>query len=388
MHSSAENLKQSPLLVFVGCLLSISGVGALASVRLGFLGDALLLVPILLTLPWQLGPRSRLDLGLMTIFLGGLFIVYLLSSVAHNSLQAWKHTFQIIFCLAVFRFFFINSAELIRSRAFWISLVAALVLGIAASATPLTPAKNVASGYLSYVALTIGFLLALRLNRRRHLIVLTSFAVVAAIGFALDHRTMSGLGLFGALCYLALCLPNRRTVSVSILGGVAFVIIVIIAIFTQPEFQIYLRNIDQWFRIHTGRPALSGREFLWPILMKSLSYSPVFGLGAGMVPGGVFNTNLSAHNLYLQVALQTGILGTVILSGILLALWHLSRPTGNASSITSERVAVSMLAVIMIHNCFEVVLLQNALVVGTSAWMLLGLSLGNISQLRSRVTAP
>ena len=85
---------------------------------------------------------------------------------------------------------------------------------------------------------------------------------------------------------------------------------------------------------------------------------------------------VSAHNLFLQVGVQTGILGMValaLLCGVL--IFNLVVPKGGRVDSVQCFVATCTLMVI-IHSTFEVFLLQNIFILGAVTWILMGIGAG------------
>ena len=91
---------------------------------------------------------------------------------------------------------------------------------------------------------------------------------------------------------------------------------------------------------------------------------------------------VSAHNLFLQVGVQTGVLGMVVLAllcGVL--IFNLVAPNGNRVDSVRCFVATCTLMVI-IHSTFEVFLLQNIFILGAVTWILMGMGAGVVHERR------
>ena len=84
----------------------------------------------------------------------------------------------------------------------------------------------------------------------------------------------------------------------------------------------------------------------------------------------------SAHNLFLQVGLQTGIPGMAALALLFASLlFGLAAPQGGADE-PMRCFALAALVTVIMHSAFEVFLLQDNMVVAAIAWLLLGLGAG------------
>ena len=84
----------------------------------------------------------------------------------------------------------------------------------------------------------------------------------------------------------------------------------------------------------------------------------------------------SAHNLFLQIGLQTGIVGLLLLALLCasLILGVRSRHGGEVTPV--QRFVATCIVMVIIQNVFEVYLLQNLLSVGICSWILIGMGMG------------
>ncbi|MBL8828228.1 MAG: hypothetical protein JNM18_14705, partial [Planctomycetaceae bacterium] len=95
------------------------------------------------------------------------------------------------------------------------------------------------------------------------------------------------------------------------------------------------------------------------------------------VPSRLINSELSSHNLYLQILLQVGIVGLIpLVLFFRSAVAHAFRQPRSAATI----VAIANILGVMIYNCYEVVLTQNTLAVGVVEWSLIGLAFVTLSE--------
>jgi O-antigen ligase len=113
---------------------------------------------------------------------------------------------------------------------------------------------------------------------------------------------------------------------------------------------------------------------MWAQLREYIEQRPLVGWGTGVTPEDLTGNSLSAHNGYIQLWLQLGIVGLVLQVMLLVALlvWLFKR--GNHVS----RVALAVLLGMMVHEMWEVTLIQNntaltiltwlVIAIGVSAW--------------------
>ncbi|UCU94177.1 O-antigen ligase family protein [Hydrogenophaga taeniospiralis] len=176
-----------------------------------------------------------------------------------------------------------------------------------------------------------------------------------------------------AVSFLYFSNPNRVTrhrllffICLSMSLG-AFTIV-----YADIENSYYLNDINEFLIKYTDRTATSGRQFLWPTIIDSIIKYPIFGIGAGALPSDIMYTELSSHNYYLQVALQTGFLGLLFSIFSIYVIW--SRLVLHAYVDAKGAFATSVLLVFILHNVSEVIMFQNGLRVSVAAWVLLFIS--------------
>ena len=95
----------------------------------------------------------------------------------------------------------------------------------------------------------------------------------------------------------------------------------------------------------------------------------------------------SAHNLFLQFGLQTGIPGLLLLSLLCASLIFSVRVQAGAEVKPVQQFVATCIVMVIMHNVFEVYLLQNLLSVGICSWVLIGMGLGESSRSRLEQSA-
>ena len=139
----------------------------------------------------------------------------------------------------------------------------------------------------------------------------------------------------------------------------------------------------------SGLEINTGREVLWPHVIAGIQERPLFGHGSGASVrfersiGGGHTLKQSAHNLYLTVTYQAGVVGLAGLVLYLQGIWmlyHRSRWSAHA------RLGAAFFAAIALREAFEVSLTQNNLIVGVGAWTLIGglLRLASVRTIQSQ----
>lgn len=243
--------------------------------------------------------------------------------------------------------------------------------------------KNTLSATASYMVMTAG-ILALRLSSSPIVTVSMVFPAVVLIAIAMDHRTMVAMGILGWGSFILLrFFPwniNRKLLLILSVGGIFLLFVLNLGL-----FGVNIRDYNSLALEYTGRNILSGRQIVWPAVVKAVTstdWGLWFGLGAGQTFGALYESRLSAHNYYLQTFMQVGLVGLLAVVALLFLLW---RATGRASRKDPLRHYMTVyMAVIIIHSSTTVFLMQVNLTIAINAWAGLGVGLGMLA----RGTAP
>ena len=86
--------------------------------------------------------------------------------------------------------------------------------------------------------------------------------------------------------------------------------------------------------------------------------------------------SMSAHNLFLQVGVQRGVIGIAVLAALFTTLILGLAASREEVIDPARRLALAAMVTAIVHSAFEVFLLQNNVVVSTIAWLLIGLGAG------------
>lgn len=123
---------------------------------------------------------------------------------------------------------------------------------------------------------------------------------------------------------------------------------------------------------YTGKSILSGRDKIWEVLIEFIRLKPWFGYGSGATPSDFIDTSLSAHNLYIQIGLQTGIIGIFLLMFFLFLIWSRLWPLRKDKKVI---LVACFFISILIHQLFEISLFQVNFGLGMIQWLIIGLGL-------------
>lgn len=202
-----------------------------------------------------------------------------------------------------------------------------------------------------------------------------AFSVIAAISLVLVADARS-VGVSIALIILTIVLWKTIVKSkllynlyfFSFLALNFFVVAIYPSIY---KWSIY-PTLNQWSIQLTQKPLLTGRELIWERTFHKIMEAPLLGIHSSVTPQDIFPTGLSAHNLYLQIGLQVGVIGILALLLFFFFIW---RTFWHARYDKRVMLSAGFLIAIITHQSFEVTLTQNQYLVGLLQWMTIAFGL-------------
>ncbi len=124
---------------------------------------------------------------------------------------------------------------------------------------------------------------------------------------------------------------------------------------------------NEIIRNYTGKNLFSGREDIWLALIELIKQRLLIGYGASASPQQFLPIGLSSHNLYLQIALQSGLTGLALL---ILLFWNIWKLFYRKVDSIYVKLAASFFVAAMVYQLFEVSLTQNNLAIGILIWLI------------------
>lgn len=230
---------------------------------------------------------------------------------------------------------------------------------------------------------------------------LALFPVVVGIALrpaGILSRTVLCLGAISGLAIMAASMSRASWLAAVVAAGVASVLwslrrqptaarmvfVAIMAAVAVTSLQMgrlseqeFAPDLNREMFEATGKRAFSGRELMWPFLEQAIRESPWWGYGPGATPEHFTGDHLSAHNLYLAVALQVGLVGVALL---VLSLYGLWRVMVSGISDPVALLSASWMAGILVEQSFEVALTQNNLAIGIPAWAVMAIGVSRALQ--------
>ncbi|AFT69992.1 O-antigen polymerase superfamily protein [Alloalcanivorax dieselolei B5] len=198
------------------------------------------------------------------------------------------------------------------------------------------------------------------------------FLIASLLVFLSGSRTALGGMLSGMLLYFFWpALKSNRLLFWFTLFFIFFLSSIMILLISGVLGD--LSDANQVMREISGKNLLSGRDVAWPIVIDLIKEKPFLGWGGGVNLSDITDFHFSAHNYYLQTAMQTGLTGLLFLLFSICCVWN-ALWFYRDGSLT--RTASALFVVVIMSQNFEVTLLQNNMALSYPMWMLLGLAFG------------
>jgi O-antigen ligase len=253
---------------------------------------------------------------------------------------------------------------------------------------PLTQAVAVSASMLpkntlgAFAAAALFFMLANLGARRVRLARIIGIILAVALLWASGSRTPLLAVFVAGGIYLAwpFLIQNKwlyRAVFLSwLIAGSAFVYYYLSLSRSESIARIAIEEV-------TGQGVYSGRELLWPVVLQYIGERPFLGWGAGLDEGEALldagigpnvhgASTMNAHNLFLGVALKTGIVGLFLQIAMLGAIW-LKFYSGRYNP--TVRLAAACFMGICVHQLFETSLISTNLSIGILFWSIIAIGL-------------
>lgn len=330
----------------------------------------LLFMFLILMLLIQKKNLTKTELTLFTPFIG-FNLVYLFSATDVSGIMIFIN--QTAYLMIIYIIYSISWSKFqVRalSYLYYISLPILLALIFI---MPDLLNMNVVGSYAYYLSFfpllyLIGYTKKLKKSR-----IILVFSLLALVILGTDSRSILLSTTFGLMTFFLWKFITKR----KLLFDLYFFFVLAFNYFVV----IVYPNMHKWDNFYqlnelsmnlTGKPLLTGRNTIWAQLVDIISLQPWLGYGSSVVPEDFLTTSLSAHNLYLQIGLQTGIIGIGL---FLLFFYFIWRTLWNGRQSSKVSLVASFVIGILIHQSFEVTLTQNQFGIGLLQWIIIGFGL-------------
>ncbi|MFD9362086.1 O-antigen ligase family protein [Priestia megaterium] len=129
----------------------------------------------------------------------------------------------------------------------------------------------------------------------------------------------------------------------------------------------YFNDLNVALIKYTGKTLFSGREVVWVNNIELIKENWLLGFSFSSVVQNDAGFLLSAHNLYLEIMSQVGLLGFLFFLLVLFKIWGRALALGESRG----KFLGATLIAILVHQVFEVTWTQNNLAIGIIQWLLI-----------------
>lgn len=313
-------------------MLCISGMitGGFAGVKVAVLMGVMTCVGVTCALmDWsQLGKRILvIDIGIM------IWIIYLLKGVFEWNQVAENESLN-------FEYIYVNS----NFTGMMIALLMMLLM--------LAYSQNKAKRYLLYIVLLIPSLL--ETNCRT--------AVLALVCLC---------GMYGIWYFTSRCKVAHYGIGIMIIIIIGGVIVIYPNLGSWEGFEEVNRFLGQF----SQKDLLSGREKVWLDAMTFIKEKPFYGYGLQVTLQELTGDIYHAHNQFLQIALQGGVIGLALIGSILGSIWYGLYQVKDNRVV---RISASIFVGIIVMGLFENTLLGDNIRQGVLQWGMIGIGMSGI----------
>lgn len=257
------------------------------------------------------------------------------------------------------------------------------------SGMPLSKYSFIVSNTATYGSILFCWIIFLAIAREKKIVdwIILLISVLLLL-FSSTRASLAAIAIFAILSFWMNFRSNRKGYNKAFLNVLLLISIVLCGIFVfvyaESRYSELGSRLNQISFEYFGKNLYSGRDIIWHKLIEAIKERPLFGHGLNTLPSDIYDTHLSAHNTFLQVALQSGIVGLFLLINILLSI---SRNMLNNRDPWIAQIGLACIISIIFHECFEACLVQNMLVAGLQMWFIMGfLASGNSAFQKSKPT--
>lgn len=183
------------------------------------------------------------------------------------------------------------------------------------------------------------------------------------------------LSIFFMILTLILWKTLSKNKTIYNLFFVFIIVFCILFTIVYPQLDTLIPNFHYYNNIiieYTGKSLFSGRNELWKIIINLVKAKPFLGYGSGTLISDFLFTNLSAHNLYLQIGLQVGLIG---ISALIVCLFNIWKAFWNNRYNKKVIIVACYFVGFIIYQLSEISLTQNNFTFSVLHWLIIGIGL-------------
>jgi O-antigen ligase len=312
-----------------------------------------------------------------------MFAVYSINLLLTRRIEGIYILFQLlmIFCL----FSFISSVRWSTLSIYWYSLSFTLTLFVGwaaashAASNPLgiLPANTNTISYLSFMGIIsccLGFISSMKYLSRVYFVLFAIICVAFLINSSSRSIWMAAIAFIVCFILYSTLLRYWWLHTLCFLGILIFIAFcVYINVYEWREEIAVEQRLSDINEALTGK-SMSTRSRIWKDVIDVIMEKPLLGIGlGGKREELVLSETLSCHSGYLQIGLQTGVIGIVAFISLLYSIGLVFGKSAN--DYRFGRIGYALIMSLLLHEGFETSLTENVLTIGAVAWTLVAICL-------------
>ena len=301
-----------------------------------------------------------------------------------SDVEGYPRVLQWLAICSVFYYFAVE--KLSKSDLFLLQLIASLYIISWITYIPFSenilsysaylPQKNA----LGSMCVSMATILLIKINENRIVNIMLWVMLVTALLLSGSRGSMLSIIVMLSVYYLF----SKKLVKFNSYNVTKLFLLFLFIIFNFTIIYPAIADTDLGVKLNTlsleifNQNFYSGRQLIWGMLLDIINQKFYIGHGLSAKPMFFMDTEFSSHNLYLQVLLQSGIIGLLLLLSTLFSV--LIALTKNKNILSY--VSVGLLLGMLVHEAFEVSLTQNNLATGLIIWALLAIGISSKENIR------
>lgn len=207
-------------------------------------------------------------------------------------------------------------------------------------------------------------------NSKRYLIYTIPFMWIVIL--SKSRTSMLALGAAAVTYVLWRLLTKYKRIYYGYFALIITMIIIVTVCYPLLNEIGLLEEANQKIIEYTGKRLLTGREIIWLESISLIIKKPLIGYGMGATLEELTGGTLTAHNVYLQLLLQGGIL---LLTPFIMYIGWIWKNMWKVRNNAIVQAGASCLVGILVVGTFELSLFDQLIPVGIIQWFIIGLGL-------------
>lgn len=175
----------------------------------------------------------------------------------------------------------------------------------------------------------------------------------------------------------ALCIKYYPTILNRLLSIVILASMTFVGLYVSLSFTTVGKKLNDLIHALTGKNLFSGRHEIWEAVMLVIFEKPFTGYGMGVRAHDIADIDLTAHNMFLQIILEYGIVGFILFWLLLFTIWRLLlKRLDNFAA----KWSLCFMTGILVYNTFELTLFQNNYSIAVFQWLIIAIGVGFVQK--------